>query len=90
MSTLIILISSFCMLWLLNRYAFRNFLTLSLMGKIAMATMLLFTGSSHFLKTPEMVQMMPDFLPCKIQLVYFTGALELTLAIALLFPRHAR
>ena len=42
--------------------------------------MLLFTGSSHFFKTHEMVQMMPEFLPYKIQLVYFTGVLELAFA----------
>jgi len=90
MSPLIILISSFCLIWLLNNYVVKNFLSASLMGKIAMAIMLLFTGSSHFFKTAEMVQMMPDFLPYKIQLVYFTGALELAFAIALVFPRYSK
>ena len=90
MPTLIILISSFCLIWLLNKYVAKNILSVSLTGKIAMAIMLLFTGTSHFFKTPEMVQMMPDFLPYKIQLVYFTGALELAFAIALLLPRYAK
>jgi len=90
MLPLIILISSFCLIWLLNKYVAKNFLGVSLMGKIAMAIMLLFTGSSHFFKTPEMVQMMPDFLPYKIQLVYFTGALELAFGIVLLLPRYAK
>ena len=73
-----------------EKYVAKNFLSVSLMGKIAMAIMLLFTGSSHFFKTGEMVQMMPDFLPYKIQLVYFTGALDLGFAIALLLPRYAK
>jgi len=90
MPTLIILISSFCLIWLLNKYVAKNILSVSLTGKIAMAIMLLFTGSSHFFKTPEMVQMMPDFLPHKIVLVYFTGALELAFAIGLLLPRYAK
>ena len=90
MSTLIILISSFCLIWLSNKYLVKNFLTLSLMGKIAMAIMLLFAGSSHFFKTQEMVQMMPDFLPYQIQLVYFTGAMEIAFAIALLVPRYSK
>ena len=81
MSTLIILIFSFCLIWLLNKYVFISFLTVSLMGRVALAIMLLFTGSSHFFKTAEMVQMMPEFLPYKIQLVYFTGILEMAFAV---------
>ena len=90
MSTLIILIFSFCLIWLLNRYAFKSFLSASLVGRVALAITLLFTGSSHFFKTPEMVQMMPEFLPYKIQLVYFTGVLEMALAVGLMFPRYYR
>jgi uncharacterized membrane protein len=60
------------------------------MGRIAMAIMLLFTGASHYFKTGEMVQMMPEFLPYKIQLVYSTGAMEMTFAVALLFRRYAK
>lgn len=90
MSTLIILIFSFCLVWLLNTYVFKNALTVSLMGRIAMAIMLIFTGVSHFYKTQEMVQMMPEFLPNKIQLVYFTGLLEIALAITSLLPRYSK
>jgi len=37
-----------------------------------------------------MVQMMPEFLPYKIQLVYFTGVLEMALAAGLMFPRYSK
>jgi len=90
MSTLIILIFSFCLIWLLDRYAFKRFLSASSVGRVALAIMLVFTGSSHFFKTPEMVQMMPEFLPYKIQLVYFTGVLEMALAAGLMFPRYSK
>ena len=60
------------------------------MGRVALAIMLLFTGSSHFFKTPEMVQMMPEFLPYRIQLVYLTGILEIAFAAGLMFPRYSR
>ena len=90
MSTLIILISSFCLIWLLNTYVFKSFLTVGSVGRIALAIMLLFTGSSHFFKTLEMVQMMPEFLPNRIQLVYFTGILEMAFAAGLMFPRYSR
>ena len=55
-----------------------------------MAIMLLFTGLSHFYKTEEMVQMMPDFLPEKAGLVYLTGVLEVLGAVGLLFKRSAK
>ena len=90
MSTLIILISSFCLLWLLNKFVVKDFLTVGIMGRVALAIMLLFTGSSHFFKTAEMVRMMPEFLPYKIQLVYFTGVMEIMSAIALMLPRYAK
>lgn len=90
MSTLIILIFSFFLVWVLNKYVFKSTLTVSLMGRMAMAIMLIFTGSSHFYKTEEMVQMMPEFLPNKLQLVYFTGLLEIAFAIAWLLPRYSR
>jgi uncharacterized membrane protein len=51
--------------------------------------MLLFTGSAHFYKTGEMVQMMPEFLPLKTELVYFTGILEIIGAIGLIKQRTA-
>ena len=90
MSTLIILISSFCLIWLLNKHVGKSFLTVNLVGRLALAIMLLFTGSSHFFKTQEMVQMMPEFLPYRIELVYLTGILEMAFAAGLLFPRYSR
>lgn len=59
------------------------------MGRIAMAVMLLFTGAAHFYKTTEMIQMMPDFLPAKRQLVYVTGIFEILSAVGLIVRRTA-
>lgn len=59
------------------------------MGRVAMAIMLLFTGVAHFYKTVEMVQMMPDFLPAKKEIVYVTGIFEILAAVGLLFSRTA-
>lgn len=60
------------------------------MGRSALAVMLLFTGSSHFYKSEEMVQMLPEFLPFKIQFVYLTGVIELLSTAGLLIQRTAR
>jgi uncharacterized membrane protein len=90
MSTLVVLLISFCLMTFINRYILNDTLTLSLMGRVAMSVMLLFSGSSHFFKTGEMIQMMPEFLPFKIELVYLTGIMELAFAASLLFSRYTK
>jgi uncharacterized membrane protein len=59
-----------------------------LSGKIAMAAMLAFTALGHFIYTKGMAMMVPDFVPFKKGVVYFTGLLELVFAVALLIPNH--
>jgi uncharacterized membrane protein len=88
MPTLIILIVSFVVLWLLNRYTLENRLSQSFIGRAALAIMLLFR-SAHFYKEQEMVTMMPTNLPYKLQLVYFTGILEIAGAVGLVSKRLA-
>jgi uncharacterized membrane protein len=87
MATLILLIVSFLILWLLNRFGLEHKLTLSFMGRCALAMMLFFTGISHFYKQQEMVAMMPAILPYKLEMVFFTGMIEITAAIGLLTRR---
>jgi uncharacterized membrane protein len=87
MSTLIILLLSFIILLALNKYVMRTKFSISQLGRLAMAIMLVFTGAAHFIKTQEMVQMMPDFLPYKIWFVYATGLLEIAAATGLLLQR---
>lgn len=87
MSTLIILIVSFSILWVLNTYAMNNYFSVSQMGRISLAMVLLFTGTAHFYKSKEMVEMVPEFLPYKIELVYITGVLEIFGATGLVLQR---
>lgn len=56
-------------------------------ARIAMSCMLLFTSIGHFIYTKGMVMMMPDFIPYKIEMVYFTGIIEIAAAIGLLIPK---
>lgn len=62
----------------------------TLSGNIAMSVMLIFTSIGHFIYTKGMMLMMPDFIPYKKELVYFTGIVEIAAAIGLLIPatRH--
>jgi hypothetical protein len=55
-------------------------------ARIAMSVMLLFTSIGHFAFTQGMTMMMPDFIPYKTQMVYFTGIIEILAAIGLQIP----
>lgn len=58
-----------------------------LAGRIAMSVMLLLTGIGHFIYPAGMALMLPDFIPFKMELIYFTGLIEIAAAIGLLIPR---
>ena len=90
MAPLIFLLATFGLLYLLDRFALRGRLGLSLIGRAAMAVMLLVTGISHFTNTDAMVAMMPDLVPAKREMIYFTGTCELAAVIGLLWNRTAR
>jgi uncharacterized membrane protein len=64
-----------------------GFFDFALSGMIAMAVMLLFTASAHFVYLKGMTLMMPDFLPFKKEIVMLTGFIEIAAAIGLLIPR---
>ena len=90
MAPLIFLLVTFTILYLLNRFALGGRFALSLIGRISMAVMLIVTGVSHFTNTQQMVDMMPDFMPAKREMIYFTGVCELLAVIGLLWSRTAR
>ena len=89
MAPLIILLVSFAILYLADRFLFGRRLGLSFIGRAAMALMLVATGISHFTNTDEMIAMMPDFMPAKREMVYFTGVCELAAVIGLLWNKTA-
>ena len=90
MAPLIFLLATFAVLYLLNRFALGGRLTLSFIGRVSMAVMLIVTGVSHFTNTQQMVDMMPDFMPAKREMIYFTGACELLAVIGLIWSRTAK
>ncbi|HXW57384.1 MAG TPA: DoxX family protein [Candidatus Cybelea sp.] len=57
----------------------------------ALATMLLFTATTHFTSMREdFVRMMPPWIPRPRAIVYFTGLAEIAGALGLMFPRTRR
>jgi uncharacterized membrane protein len=55
-----------------------------------MSCLLFVAGIAHFTSVEPMVQMMPDIIPYKLELVYFTGVCEFSAAVGLLWNKTAR
>ena len=87
MKPLFVLIGSFLLTLLLLKVS-RGKVDYSLAGRIAMSIMLIFTAIGHFVFVEGMSAMVPNFLPAKTGIVYFTGALEIFFAIGLLIPGY--
>lgn len=90
MAPLIFLLATFLILYLADRFLLGGRLGLSFIGRAAMALMLIVTGVSHFTNTAEMTAMMPDAMPAKREMIYFTGVCELLAVVGLLWNKTAR
>lgn len=72
---------------LLGIRIFKNTYAFALSGRIAIATMLVFTAIGHFVFTKGMAMMLPDFIPNKKTVVQLTGIIEIAAAIGLFIPK---
>lgn len=59
-------------------------------ARIGLSVMLVFTALGHFLFADGMALMVPKIFPYKHELVYFTGFIELLVAIGIHLPRLQR
>ena len=90
MAPLIFLLGTFALLYLLNRFLLGQRLSLSFIGRASMAVMLMVTGISHFTNTQQMIDIMPDAIPAKREMIYFTGVCELLAVVGLIWNKTAR
>lgn len=90
MAPLIFLFVTFVALYLINRWLLGGRLSTSFIGRASMAVMLIVTGIAHFTNTQQLVEIMPESIPAKTELVYFTGVCELLAVVGLLWSRTAR
>jgi uncharacterized membrane protein len=61
-----------------------------LRGRVGVALVFVFTAVGHFIKTSAMTQMLPPWVPMRVQLIHLTGIFELLAAVAILIPPLAR
>ena len=57
---------------------------------IGIALVFGFTAIGHFVKTQAMAEMLPDFVPGRLAMVYVSGFVEAVAAVAILIPRFRR
>lgn len=89
MAPLFVLVATFLIAlgiirWLKGRYA------LASSARVSMAVMLLFTAIGHFKFTEGMAMMIPEFIPYREKIVWFTGIVEIAAAMGLLIPKFRR
>ncbi|HEY5894976.1 MAG TPA: DoxX family protein, partial [Chthoniobacterales bacterium] len=59
-------------------------------GNLGLALVFTFTGMGHFLKTDEMAEMLPPWVPGRRQIIQVTGVLEVLFAVCLFVPLLVR
>lgn len=59
-------------------------------ARIGIAAVFAFTAIGHFVKTGEMMAMLPPSMPARRPMVIMSGFLELAFAVGILFPSLAK
>lgn len=59
-------------------------------GRIGISLVFAFTALGHFMRTSEMTQMLPGWVPMRVQLIYVTGVFELLAGVAILIDPLVR
>ncbi len=64
-------------------------MTITVLGWIVVAAILLFAGIGHFINTAEFTAQVPPWMPNAEAVVYISGVVEISLAVALMaLPRQ--
>jgi len=87
MILLIILGSVYLFLSLIAHYVKQIRISKVDKGCIALSAMFLFTGAFHFLIEKKLISLIPEFIPLRLEIVYFSGIAELIFAGGFLFPK---
>jgi uncharacterized membrane protein len=85
MKPFIILIVGFLATLLATKLFLGN-IDIALSGRVAMSIMLLFTAIGHFAFVKGMTLMIPESIPFKKEIVYFTAVDEIAASIGLMIP----
>lgn len=90
MKPLIVLLSVFLIGYLIKRLLRTDLPNTQFLGRIAMSSMLLFTGTAHFIVPQGMIAMLPTELPFRMEAIYLTGVIEIVGAVGLMSGKYAK
>jgi len=88
MPTLIVLVSVFLTTLILIK-AIKKQWNINFSGRFAMSVMLIFTAASHFVFIEGMTMLLPEFIPFRREIIYFTAFLEIAAAVGLHIPKYS-
>src|SRR5258705_7022590 len=57
---------------------------------VGLGLLFILTGVGHFVKAEPMSQMLPEWVPMRMPIIYLTGVLEFALALGFIIPRTRR
>ncbi|WP_416668715.1 DoxX family protein [Egbenema bharatensis] len=89
MAVLIVLLATFVLAVLIRRFRSPS-VNYRLCGQIALSSMFLFAGISHFLLADGMVNMLPLVFPFRYEIIYITGLMEIAFSVGFLLPKFIR
>ena len=81
----ILLVAPFLVLTLVNRVTGLGIYS-SVRARAGLSLFFVFTAVGHFIMTKEMSAMVPPAIPYRVELIYFTGALEFMGAVGVWVP----
>lgn len=84
---LLLLIAPYLILTLTGRWIAGLRMAPATRARVGLTVFFIFTSLGHFIRTVEMAAMMPPLIPYRVELIYFTGILELLGAIGVWIPR---
>jgi uncharacterized membrane protein len=87
MAVFIVLLATFTLFLLIRRIRSQS-ANYRVCGRIALSAMFLFAGISHFWLANGMVKMLPEFLPFRYGIIYFTGLIEIAFSLGFLLPQY--
>jgi uncharacterized membrane protein len=86
----VLLVAPYLVLTLAGRWSERLEIAPASRAKVGLTLFFLFTGVGHVIRSNEMAAMVPRSIPYPVELIYFTGMLELLGAVGVWVPRLTR
>ena len=87
---ILILVGPYLILTLTGKWNSRFQIAPAKRARVGLSLFFIFTAVGHFIRTEQMAEMLPPAVPYRIELIYFTGVLELLGAVGMWIPRLTR